>query len=283
MRRRFTIVEAVMKLTIFIVMEMVCLVMVTNSGIIQKYAVMGSFRSLQAFVGSRFNSLKEYFALRGTNDNLWEENVELFNQVTNLRAAISESRCREELEEFTSGRETSDFGFISARVLKSSMGGNHHNYLILNKGREDGVGENMGVVTSCGVVGIVRAVGAHNCFVLSFLNAKQQVSARIAGKEAFGPLKWGGGALSSALISDIPQHIEVSIGDTVCTSGLSSLYPAGIPLGRVTGSKVLNGIHSTIEVELFQRAENLQYVMIAKNHWREEIESLSQNAKKEQR
>lgn len=288
MRRRFTILGPLVKFAIFIAMEVACLVMVTNSGIIQGYAVMGALRNLQASISEKTIAIKEYFGLREINDNLWEENVKLFGNLLQLRRFINDSIANALLEgmEYAGNGKNAlkgDFEYLPARVVKRSIGVGRHNYFIINKGKEDGVEENMGVVTPFGVVGIVRAASASNSYVLSFLNPKQQVSAMLLSKEAFGPLRWMGEDLTKAMLSDIPQHIEVNVGDTVCTSGLSSIYPAGIPLGRVTGSRVLNGIHNSIEVELFQSADNVQYVIVAKNYWRKELDSLSRIAEEEKK
>ena len=91
MRRRFTILGPLVKFAIFIVMEVACLVMVTNSGIIQGYAVMGALRNLQASISEKTIAVKEYFGLREINDNLWEENVKLFGNLLQLRRFINVS------------------------------------------------------------------------------------------------------------------------------------------------------------------------------------------------
>jgi cell shape-determining protein MreC len=54
----------------------------------------------------------------------------------------------------------------------------------------------------------------------------------------------------------------MAIGDTICTSGLSAIYPSDIPLGRAVSIRSVNGISKTINVELFQDFKMLQYVYV---------------------
>ena len=58
------------------------------------------------------------------------------------------------------------FDYIPAEVIKISRN-KQHNYMILNKGFEDGIQEKSGIITRSGVVGIVDAVSAHHCYALS--------------------------------------------------------------------------------------------------------------------
>ena len=137
----------------------------------------------------------------------------------------------------------------------------------------------MGVITPMGAVGITRAVSEHYSYVLSFLNTSQQVSAKIGSTSAFGPLSWDMEHENKAVLNEIPQHLEVKQQDTVYTSGFSYFYPPDIPLGTVSGAKVVNGVHLRVDVELLQDFRSLDYVMVVKNNNRNEIEKLVQEAK----
>lgn len=172
------------------------------------------------------------------------------------------------------------FGYTWARIIKNKLN-SLHNYVILNRGRADGLSEDMGVVTPCGVVGIIRAVGKHNAFVLSFFNIDQSVSARIGKSRALGTLVWDKTSPDGALLNEIPSHTEVVPGDTVYTSGYSSLYPPDIPLGVAQESRIVNGTHRSVTVKLFQDPRKLEYAAVVINNYRREIDSLSRTASRQ--
>ena len=130
-------------------------------------------------------------------------------------------------------------------------------------------------MTPSGVVGIVRGVGEKFSYVLSFLNLRQSISAKIGSTESPGTLKWEGGSIYKAYLTEIPLNTEVAKGDTVYTSGNSSFFPSDIPVGKAISFSVENGAHKKVEVELLQDFSNLDYVIVLKNQDKHEIDSLS--------
>ena len=68
--------------------------------------------------------------------------------------------------------------------------------------------------------------------------------------------------------------MEFAPGDTVFTSGFSSIFPAGIPLGTIVDSKIVNGATYDIKVSLFEDFSSVRYITIVENTGREEIEEL---------
>ena len=100
------------------------------------------------------------------------------------------------------------------------------------------------------------------------------ISARLGREGSVGPLSWNGRGSNEAILSEIPHHVDFAPGDTVYTSGFSSIFPADIPLGITGGAKVVNGATYEIEVELFEDFASLRYVTIADNLGREEMNAL---------
>src|SRR5574344_836705 len=250
------------RILIFIILETVCIMFISDNGLIQRYIILDKIRSVQSVFWKQNQSLKEFVNLRKQNEDLAFRNFFLLRENMKHREVTDLNNCKQR------------FSYIGARIVKNSIG-SLHNYLIIDKGRADGIEENMGVITTSGVIGIIRAVSEHNSFVFTFLNNKQQVSAKIGHTDAFGPIRWDKKSITEATLHEIPQHINITKGDTVFTSGLSSFYPPDIPIGRVIGSKVINGVHLAVKVRLFQNASNIAYVIIAKNNNRLEIDSLS--------
>ena len=170
-----------------------------------------------------------------------------------------------------------DYTFIGATVIRNSVD-RQHNYLILDRGAKEGVEPGMGVVTARGVIGIVSAVSRHYSYVISLLNTEQSVSAKLAGSGAFGPMSWPGLAPDKAVLSEIPVHVQAAPGDTVLSSGFSTIYPPDIPIGRVVESKVNQGSSQDLTVLLFEDFRSLHNVYIVQNNRGEEIRELNASA-----
>ena len=163
-----------------------------------------------------------------------------------------------------------DFSYMPADIVKVSRN-KQHNYFIINKGYEDGVIPQSGVITTSGVVGIIDAVERHYSYGLSLMNTGVNISARLGNEGAVGPLTWDGVSMDGAVLKEISLQYKFAPGDTVWTSGYSSLFPADIPIGLVGSSKLVNGAVNEIDVKLFQDFSTLKYVTVVTNNGREEI------------
>ena len=167
------------------------------------------------------------------------------------------------------------FNYIPAEI--ASMGTNsRHNFIVLNKGAADGVTPYSAVITPQGVVGIINSVDRKYSYALSFLNERVSVSARLGKEGLVAPLQWDGTGTDHAILTNIPSQLDIVPGDTVRTSGISSVYPADIPLGVTTGSRLIDGAVHVVDVKLFQDFAKLRYVIIAENPDRKTIEELEQ-------
>lgn len=266
------------RVLLFIAIEATCIALVINNGTVQQYKVVGELRNLQAIFWRAGNSIREYSMLRQINRDVSIQNMQLMQENTRLREEIGRllsSNVADSLAA-TYAEEHPHFEYNWAKVIKNTLN-SQHNFIIINKGSKDGIMVDMGVITPTGVIGIVRAVGRHNAYILSFLNNKQQISAKI-GKDAiftFGQLAWDGTDIRYAHLNEIPQHVDVNPGDTIYTSGYSSFFPPDIPLGIAQESKVINGMHRSVKVELLQDFSRLDNVIVVRNNYHKEVDSLS--------
>lgn len=193
------------------------------------------FTSANAVVGSVYETtgaMKSYFHLRSINNNLLDRNLLLEQQLVALHNRLlqqgMDSASLRSIELVT----PSTFSLHEARVIKNSLS-LEDNYITLDKGSADGIRPEMGVVDARGVVGIVFKTSAHYSIVISLLNSKSSISCKIAGSDYFGYLKWQGGDGQYAYLKDLPRHAQFNLGDTVVTSGYSTVFPEGIMVGTV--------------------------------------------------
>jgi rod shape-determining protein MreC len=87
----------------------------------------------------------------------------------------------------------------------------------------------------------------------------------------FGSLNWEGGNYRYALLTDLPSHITVNKGDTIITSGYSSMFPKGEIIGWVeTVNEVKSSDLLSLRIRLAVDFKNISHVMVIKNLLRNE-------------
>ena len=214
-------------------------------------------------------TIRNHFNLQKQNDQLREENFRLSEE---LRALKDAGEMLTEEAELVKG-SGSRFTYIPATVVKLSKNSSH-NYIILNKGSEDGVTPQCGIITGEGVVGVVSAVGKHYSYGLTLMNPNLSISSRVGDSGVTAPLVWDGLSSNGAKLSDIAPHLSIEPGDTVRTSGFSTIFPAGIPIGTTGKTSHVDGSTIQVDVTMFQDFSNIHYVTIVRNLDRSEIEEL---------
>ena len=257
---------------IFILMEVAAISMLTQNGKLQDIWVSRVSHNIMAKVWGQTEAIKYYFSLKSQNENLAEENFQLNEELRAYKAAAAllESERRMDIDEL---KKADGFQYTQATIVKSSKN-KQHNYIIINKGSADGIGSQAGIISSNGVIGIIDAVGKHHSFALSFMNSKVNISARLGTEGAIGPLIWDGHSTNGAILKEIPLQYKFEKGDTVWTSGYSSIFPADIPLGVTGDSKIVNGATNEIEVTLFQDYSAIRFVTVVHNTGLDEIKEL---------
>lgn len=256
---------------IFILMEVAALHFLSDSGSMQRIWLARISHGVERGVWGWTESVRYYFSLDDQNETLAAENLRLREALNRYTDLDSEAG----LDAALSQLPPSGFDYICAKVVKMS-GNKQHNYLIIDKGSDDGVAVQDGIVTSCGVAGIVEAVGDHYAYAISLRNKDMSISARLGMSGASGPMAWDGRSARGAILREIPLQYRFEPGDTVYTSGHSSIFPPDIPLGTTGKSKIVNGATWEIEVELFQDFSTLKYVAVVRNQGEAEIRALEQ-------
>lgn len=241
--------------------------MLSRNAALQKVWIAKGAHGVMGAVWGGTQSVREYFSLRKTNKALSEENFRLAKELSRTREMLREARI-DTMKIAARGR---GFHYISAEVIKKSRN-KQHNYIVINRGYEDGVQEKSGVITPNGVVGIVDAVSARHAFAFSFQNSDISISVRLGKEGSSGLLVWDGIHDNGAILKEIPLQNRYQPGDTVFTSGHSLLFPPDIPLGVAGKAKVVNGATHEIDVTLFQDFSSVRFVTVIHNRDLEEIE-----------
>lgn len=255
---------------IFIILEVAALGMLRRSTSLQNIWLTRFSHRIHASLWSGTENVRNYFKLRDVNTQLIEDNARLIEELQRYKSLEDETLALRKKDSMSLNRR---FNYITGTVVKMSRNSSH-NYIIIDKGLEDGVVEHSGIISSRGIVGIVEAVDKHYAYGVTLLNNAVSVSARVGGSNIVAPLAWDGKSSSRALLKDMPLHLEVAKGDTVFTSGFSSIYPPDIPIGITGDSSIDNGSSMVVEVKLLQDFSTLRHVIIAHNPEREKIINL---------
>ena len=255
---------------IFILMEIAALNMLSHNGEMQNFWIARASHGFMAKVWGGSENIRHYLSLNKENARLAEENAVL-NQ--RLRYYMDRDADRYSSDLSKSLETSGDFIFSPATVIKMSRN-RQHNYFIINRGSEDGIRPESGIVTNKGVIGVIDAVDKHYSYGLSFMNPGVSVSARIGKEGAVGPLSWDGVSMDKAVLREISLQHKIKEGDTVSTSGYSAIFPPDIPLGVTGKSKIVNGAVYEIEIRLFENFSAIRYVSVVENIGRDEILNL---------
>ncbi len=222
------------------------------------------FNSANRVTGSLYKtgtSISNYFELRATNEELLEDNRELLNNLFNLPVADT-------MELDTAQAR---YSVTAARVIKNSFG-NRKNYITIDRGSEQGIQQDMGVITAKGILGIVEASSNNYALVQSILNTNSNINAKIKNTNYFGSLTWDARGFDRVQLEDIPRLVQLMVGDTIVTGAMSSIFPENIPIGVISKFD-LNVSQSfyQIDVDLFNDMTNIKNVYIIENMDRPEI------------
>jgi rod shape-determining protein MreC len=258
---------------IFIILEVAALNMLCSNGPLQKSWFGKAGQGFMNWVWGGTQKISDYFSLKDQNNALALENYRL----TLMLSGKQDSLFRDSLKRILPQEAmVGDFSYIPACISKISDN-SQHNYMILDKGSNEGVENGFGVITANGVVGIIDAVSENYSYAISFKNHQMSISARLREDGPVGTMNWDGMSRNKAILREIPHHIEHNPGDTVYTSGYSAIFPAGIPLGTTGEARIVNGSTYEMEVTLFEDLGSLRYAIIVGNSGNDEINRLEES------
>ena len=241
---------------VFILFEVLSFYLVVNYNQTPRETFFNSSNRFTSFFLEISGNIKGYFFLKKANDELSRENAY-------LKTMLPEKSVLE-IDDFIGSLfdipENHNYRYYPAKVINNSVNKNN-NYITVNRGEAHNLKPGMGVISPRGLVGIVSNVSPRYAAVISLLNTKFRVSAKLRDSEYFGSLTWDGKSYRHVILSEIPAHASVQIGEAVVTSGYSAIFPEGILIGTVENFNIEEGEgFYNITVKLSVDFKNLNYV-----------------------
>lgn len=196
--------------------------LIFKTNLFQKSKIIIFSNSTANYFNEMFNNLNGYFDLRRVNSELVNENLFLKNQLENV---INKKQL--------DSLDNAIFKYQNAKVISNSLS-SFKNYLIIDKGLKHGLENEMGIISSKGIVGIINYTTKNYSSVMSVLNIDTKINAKVKRTSHFGTLEWNGLSSKNLLLNDIPETAEIKVGDSIITGGMSLIFPEGINIGVVS-------------------------------------------------
>jgi rod shape-determining protein MreC len=257
---------------IFVVLEILSIVMLVSGGGKRNSVFYTSANYIAGKIYDITWRYVGYFYLR-------EENASLMRQLAAMRENVTLSYVADTAEFRTNADTLSrklKYKYLLASVIKNSVS-NQNNFLTLDAGKNKGVKQDMGVISASGVVGIVVAVSDNYSLAISVLNKKIGISAKIKNNNYYGSLLWECENYNEAVLTEIPNHVDIAKGDTVVTSGYSAVFPPEIPIATIeTFEKNSEDNFYNITVKFLTDLKCVSNVFIIENLMQEEQKKLEE-------
>jgi rod shape-determining protein MreC len=262
---------------LFLIFEISSLLIYVKYNSFQKATFINSTNQVTGNLYAKANEFKGYLSLKDVNDRLAKENADLRNQL--LSSKYVDTVAKHTVNDTIYKQQ---YEYIEAQVINNSIN-KRNNYLTISRGSKDGIAKGMGVISGAGVVGKVIFVGEHLSIVQSLLHKDSRFSAMLATNKEIGYLEWGDDLdPHKGLLVDVSNNAQPKIGEMVVTSELS-LFPAGLPLGKVSNLKTKGGgFFLNMEVALAVDFSKLEYVYVVINRFAQEQAGLEAQEKKDE-
>ena len=261
---------------VFLLLEIFSIVFITQNSNYQGSKIVQAGNAVAGRCYGTMSLIRDYFGLRKENERLAAENAE-------LRARLESSYISYNLREFVHEDTVykQRYSYTEARVVKNSCN-QTNNYIMINKGRLQGVHLDQAVISPQGIVGVVVNTTDNFATVMPVLHSNSRNSVRINRINTNGSLLWRGGDFRYATLVDIPTTHTLKTNDTIVTSGMANDFPEGVMVGFV--DKVMTERGSgfyTIKVRLATEFNKLDHVYIIDNRFKAEQDSLMARTKKD--
>ena len=207
---------------VYFVLLSLSLSLIFNSNYFHKSKFIIFSNGITNYTNEVFENINWYFQLKKINSSLVEENLILKNQLEKF----IEKNSIDSLENVA-------FQYHNAKVISNNLSSIKNN-LVINKGIKHGLKNEMGVISSTGIIGIINRTSKNYSSVMSVLNTESKINAKVKRTSHFGTLEWNGLSNRELLLNDIPETADIKIGDSIITGGMSLIFPEGINIGVVS-------------------------------------------------
>ena len=283
MRNIFLFIRRYFVFLCFLLLQALALYMLFNYNRFHRAAFLGIASEMTGGINSQVDKVDDYFHLRDENLRVHRMNDSLLNLLrTNFNTPDTTQRAVTDSMRVTdSTKEVRRYLFRDAKVVYSSVN-KENNYLQLNRGSNQGIKDNMAVISSDGaIVGLVVNTSPNFSQVMSLLHSRNRMQAMLKKTNTAGTISWDQKDFRFLTLEGISRDVEVKKGDTVLASQYSYNYPPGFMVGTIQSIVVdKNSGFYNLKVRAAARFSSLKQVFVVENLQRDEQEQLLKDTEK---
>ena len=258
---------------LFLLLEGISVVLVVCFNNYQKATLFTSANSLAGNIYTAMTNVDSYFGLKDENGALINHNNALINEIEALKNRLRKYEDSTSIAVIEQTYHNDGFYYNTAKVVNNSIN-RINNFITIDKGLSQGVGDQMGVFNHQGVIGVTVTASDNFTVVMPLLNSRSIISCKVKDK-ALCTLKWDGSDTQHSYLIDLPRYELFESGDTVVTSGFSSIFPEGLPVGSIESIEDSDdGLFYKARVKLFVDFGSVDNLFIVGNDSKKEQEEL---------
>ena len=235
------------------------------------------FNSSNYIVGSIFqirSSIVNYFNLNKINRDVMSENFLLKKKLLEI------NRNKHIYSDSISILNYDTYEIINAGIINNSVY-KKNNYFTLDKGQEDGIKVDLGVIGFNGIIGKIHSVSSNFSVGHSLLSSKLIIPSSVGKSKITSSVNWFGKNPEILNVLYVPKQLKINEGDTVYTSSFESIFPEGIPISVIKKiDKNSNSNFLYIESNPIENFYSVKNVYVVENKMKQEQKLLELNNEK---
>jgi len=246
-------------LIIFLLLEGIAIYLAVEGNDYHNIRLAKGIRLMTLGVEKNIAKTKTYLNLYSVNSKVAQENIDLRNRIEKMNKSDGNHFIS-----FADSINNQQYTYTSAEIINNSTN-RQKNFFTINKGKNQGIDVDMAVISPDGVAGIIVSSSTNFSVGMSLLNIDFHLSARIKSNGFFGSVTWDGRDYRFAYLNEIPLHVLINKGDTIITTGYSSIFPKGIMVGIIDSYEKAGGDFYKIRILLATDFRKINYVSVAGN------------------
>lgn len=282
MRNIFLFIRRYFNFLLFLLLQVLSIFLIVQYSNYHQAMFGNSANRITGKVNEQYNKIEYYFQLKRTNDSLLKANEMLYNKLaSNFNLPDSGSKQVIDTIKIDSIAQYRKFNYLSAKVVANSIT-TQSNFVVLQSANAAQMRVGMGIVDpNNSVVGAITEINGEFVVVMSLLHKDSRISGKLLKTGETGTVLWDGKYPNLVTLSGIPKSTKIAKGDSVITSGFSTIFPKGLLIGRIDEVFLEKSTNNfKIVVRTAANFHNLEYAYAINNSQQPVIDQLIKNAEK---
>lgn len=213
---------------IFIILEVTAINFYADSTLYTRAKILTASNKVVGWLHGGISGVGDYFGLRRENRMLADRLAEQHNELEQYKAENPQLQEHPQAE-----GAIAKYTYMWASVENNTTS-RYENYILLDKGTDDGVRSNMALVTPDGsIAGYIVDCNDKYSVGISILNTSFKTVGKLKTKGNVGSVSWDGSDPMELTLSELDKYAEIAVGDTVLT-GNSLIFPSDMMIGIVS-------------------------------------------------